>query len=852
MSTSRRSAWIGAAALAVLVPVLGVRSAAAQEPDTAVAAGPQYAKGGLYRFYFGSDYRKLWTAPVRVPVLDLQTFAGGLTATTAGGGFQTKSLRFRGADGFEYGFRSVDKDMDVLPPEWEGSVVESIVQDQTSSAHPGAPPVVAALMEAAGIPHLDPLLVVLPDDPALGEHRERFAGTLGYIHRRPITEPGMPGFAGADEIIDSDEIFERVQRSAHERVDSRALLMARLIDVLIGDWDRHRGQWGWARFGEGEVTEWEPIPEDRDQAMARFDGIGLWLARQMAPQLVKFDAKYPSIFGLTFNARELDRRFLVGLERTAWDSAAAQLKWRLSDQVIDEAVRRMAPEYYAINGAWLAAVLKRRRDDLPLAADRLYRMLAGDVDIHGTDEVEEVLIDRLDNDTTVVSIVSGPERLTYLQRGFSRDETSELRFYLHGGADRIVVRGPGKGITIRVIGAGGDLVIDSSRAGGVRLYATDADSARGPTGVRVSRRPYTPPPRPARETLPPPDWGNRWQGTLWLGGGPDLGFFLGGGAHVTHRGFRRHPYASWMQFRAGYATGAKTGRIDFESDFTWTNSNVHAEVYALASGIETMRFFGFGNEIPDPEPTEGSDFSRVRQRQITVAPVLFVPLGSKQVELGLGPLMNYFVTKEDTTRIIQSDTLYGSGTFGEVGLIGGLRIDTRDLPSWPTRGFHVLLTGELYPEVWDVATTYAALEGVASTYLTAGSLPFRPTLALRAGARTVLGDSIPFQHAAFIGDDRTVRLGRQNRYAGESAVWGNAELRFNARRFMLLLPGQIGIFGLGDIGRVFLEGEDSNKWHWAAGGGLWLSFVAQRMTLTAAVAVSDERTALYFRTGWAY
>ena len=132
----------GAALLIALVTALGTQGAAAQEPDTAIVAGPEYAKGWLYRFYFGSDYRDLWTEPVRAPVLDLATFAGGLAPTTAGGGFQTKSLRFRGADGFEYGFRSVDKDMDVLPPEWEGSVVESIVQDQTSSAHPGAPPVV--------------------------------------------------------------------------------------------------------------------------------------------------------------------------------------------------------------------------------------------------------------------------------------------------------------------------------------------------------------------------------------------------------------------------------------------------------------------------------------------------------------------------------------------------------------------------------------------------------------------------------------------------------------------------------------------------------------------------------------
>jgi hypothetical protein len=853
MFTSYGGRLHGCGALFILLgAALWTGPATAQQRDTTVVAGPQYGKGGLYRFYFGTDYRALWTAPLRVPLLDLRTFAGGLTPTTAGGGFQTKSLRFRGADGYEYGFRSVDKDMDVLPPEWEGSVVEDIVQDQTSAAHPGAPPVLAALMEAAGILHTEPMLVVLPDDAALGEYRERFAGTLGYIERRAITEPGVPGFAGAAEIIDGDEIMARAGRSARDRVDARAFLAARLLDLLVGDWDRHRGQWGWAWFGDEPVSRWVPIPEDRDQALARFDGLGLWLVRNYAPQLVKFGDEYSSTYGLTYNAREVDRRFLVELEKPAWDSVAAQLKWRLTDSVIDAAVRQMAPEYVAVGGDWLAQALKARRDGLPQAADRFYRFLAHDVDIRGTEEAEEVRIRRMPTDTVEVTILSGPQRLPYLQRRFDTRETSELRFYLGDGADRVIVTGPGRGITLRVVGSGNDVVIDSSAAGGVRFYATDDDRVEGPTRVKVDRRPYTPPPLGPRERVRAPDWGHRWQGVGWIGAGPDLGFFLGGGAYVTHSGFRRHPYASRMQFRAGFATGAATGRFDFQSDFTWTNSNVHVEAYALLSGIETLRFHGLGNEVPIADSLDDASFYRVNQRQITLAPVLFLPLGSRRVELGIGPIMNYFNTKEEADRIIAADTLYGAGELGQVGVIGGLRVDTRDLPSWPTRGVHLLISGEWYPQVWDVATPFGVVEGVASTYLSARSFPLRPTLALRVGAKKVFGDSIPFQQAAYIGDDRTVRLGRQNRFGGEAAVWGNAELRFNARRFMFLLPGQIGVFALGDLGRVFLDGEQSDTWHWAAGGGVWVSFVAQRMTLSLAIAASDERTALYFRTGFAY
>jgi hypothetical protein len=64
-----------------------------------VTPGALYAAGGLHRFFFGDHYRDLWTTPIRVQVLDLQRFAGGLTPVKRGGGEQTKSLRFDGGDG---------------------------------------------------------------------------------------------------------------------------------------------------------------------------------------------------------------------------------------------------------------------------------------------------------------------------------------------------------------------------------------------------------------------------------------------------------------------------------------------------------------------------------------------------------------------------------------------------------------------------------------------------------------------------------------------------------------------------------------------------------------------------------
>ena len=75
-----------------------------------VVPGAQFKQSGLHRFFFGTRYRKLWTTPIKIPVLRLGQFAGGLTPVERGGGMQTKSLRFKGGDGKQYQFRSLAKD----------------------------------------------------------------------------------------------------------------------------------------------------------------------------------------------------------------------------------------------------------------------------------------------------------------------------------------------------------------------------------------------------------------------------------------------------------------------------------------------------------------------------------------------------------------------------------------------------------------------------------------------------------------------------------------------------------------------------------------------------------------------
>jgi hypothetical protein len=432
-------------------------------------------------------------------------------------------------------------------------------------------------------------------------------------------------------------------------------------------------------------------------------------------------------------------------------------------------------------------------------------------------------------------------------------ETREVRVYLEGGADLVVVRGDGPDdITIRLIGDDVE-VADSSGRGALRRYAPAEPSLGPPHDVPVPFPCQAPdeapagPPRQQRNVIPPPrDWGSRSEPVPWVSYGPDIGVFAGVGSLQTMYGFRKQPYAWSWSWRAGWATQAGTGRLAAEATFYREESRLRARVSGLVSGIEVVTWHGLGNETTRGQPAE---YYRVTQHRYALDAGLVVPAGRRS-EIEFGTVVLYNGTEENAGRIIADSLPYGSGSFGQVGLRADVRLDTRDLPTEPTRGVTLTLGGAAYPRVWDVQHAFGAVHGQATAYLTARA-PLRTTLALRAGARQVFG-TYPFSEAAFIGDAATVRLGHPNRYGGDAAAWGNAELRVRLARAMVVVPSDVGVFGLGDVGRVWVDGETSDRWHAAVGGGIWMTFARPGNTLSLAVASGAERTALYLRAGFAY
>lgn len=817
-----------------------------------VAPGAHYAAGSLYRAFLGSGHRDLWTTPIQVPVADLDTYAGGLTAVRLGGGTTTRTLHLDGADGRRYVFRSVDKEPADLLQEFIGTAVEGVLRDQMSSFHPSGAVVTAALLDAVEVLHPTPTLVVVPDDARLGEFREEFAGMLVLFEERPDDGPdGTAGFAGSRRIVQTDDFFEILEDGPENRLAAAELLRGRLIDLVTGDRDRSTNNHLWARFDDQSGGFlWRPVPRDRDQAFVQLDGALKSLARGYDPRLVPFSGEYPTIAGLTRNAWDIDRNFLVGLSRSEWAETVATVQNRLTDVVIDEAVRRLPAEHHAVAGTELSAALRARRDRLAEAAEEFYSIVFEYADVQATNADEVITVERRSGGSVRVTVVARGAMTPWFDRTFTSDETREVRIYARGGSDSVVVNGTGASeITVRAIGGDGpDRFTDSSNpVGSVNLFYDRGDRTvveAGP-GTRFHRR-NAPRPFSWHEEDRTLDWGFSWVPRPGAGYDEDRGFSAMAGVTITEFGFLKRPYAARTDLRAGWAFGVSEPTVEVRRHMPDGLLGGDVRVNAAWSGAEILDYYGPGNETP----TLGSrSFHRVVHKQVQVGALWGVGNGMDR-QLGLGPVLQYLSTDStSTSNFLGQSRPYGSGGFYQVGARARFALDGRNRLR-PTEGYHVQGGGSLYPALLSVDRgAFGEIHGQVATYLSPPG--GNPTLALRVHGKRVWGE-YPFAEAAFLGGGSSLRAVREQRYAGDASLLGSAEVRLRLATITFPLPGDIGLIGLADRGRVFYDGETSSRWYTAYGGGISIAPLLLPTSLRFTVARGGPRTAYYVGLGAAF
>ena len=107
---------------------------------------------------------------------------------------------------------------------------------------------------AVGVPHANPQLVYVPDDPRLGRFRSDFANMFCFLEER---EPG-----NGKKTYNMTDLDQKIQEDNDNTIDQQPVLRARMLDMFVMDFDRHEDQWRWVAEDNGKGQTFSPVPKD--------------------------------------------------------------------------------------------------------------------------------------------------------------------------------------------------------------------------------------------------------------------------------------------------------------------------------------------------------------------------------------------------------------------------------------------------------------------------------------------------------------------------------------------------------------------------------------------------------------
>ncbi len=836
----------------------------------------KYPVKPINRFHevvFGAHNRNLYLPAYTFPVLDLASFKGGVTAGKMGGGNQTNSLRVHNETGKEYVLRGMTKDVSrFLPFPFNRMVAaQFLAQENFLSTHPFAPLAVPKLAEAINVYHTNPTLYYTPTQPGLSPYNQIFGGAMNLVEERPSGKKWKKDhfFGYADKIMSTPDVVENLLDNNKYKVDEAWALRTRLLDFLVGDWDRHDDQWAWAAKESGGKTLYRPIPRDRDQAFSKYDGIVTNLASLTMPflrQLQSFGPEIKSMKWNTWSARLFDRTFLNQLTWEQWQSEVKYVQQNLTDQVIENAFKAWPQQAQDMSAPYLTASIKARRDHLMEIAKTHFDFLAQSVNVIGTDEKERFEIDRMPGGRTRITAYEvskkGKVKEQTYQRTFDYPITKAINIYGNGDDDEFIVKGDAKnGIRVRLIGGTGkDVFNDSSfvRSGVKKTIVYDDLGANTVKGGKETRDRRTSAYRfniyDRRSSdsnydiaMPQPV----------LGFNPDDGLLIGGGVNLIKYGFKKEPYASKQNFGGSYAMSTNAFRLHYTGDFInafkkfdfYLDTYYHGPTYAF-------NYTGLGNEsvrIVDPE-----NYYRVRQSAVHLFPAIKKGFAGNSGFVALGPLFEISDIHRSQGRFVTSEVSGLPKDIFNTKYYGGAKLlfDFNNVDNFfaPHKGVHFrstmnwatnLINDRNYTGIRASLAIYQALDQNENF-----------VFATQIGTGINFGKGYEFFQMPVIGGAQGLRGYRNQRFYGHSALWQSTDLRVRfGSSYNPTLPLTYGLFGSFDHGRVWLRNDQSSNWHYSYGGGIWLAPV-DILTISVGAFIpkeqAEQKPRIAFKLGFSF
>lgn len=803
---------------------------------------------GLGRTLWGNHYREAYCSELNYPVLRLDTFQGGVKPVKMGGGYQTNSLRLEAPDGRQFTMRSLQKDptRTVPYPLSRSEFLLRFVEDAFNAAHPMSALPIPALADAVGVYHTNPRIFYVPQQAALGVYNPDFGDALYLVEERPDDDywENSPNLGYPEDIISTPDAIEKVLDHHDHRIDYPAVVKSRVFDLLIGDWDRHDDQWRWAKIDRGDITLYRPIPRDRDQAFSKYDGLMYKVAGQVSPParpLRPYASDQKKSKWSNFGSRHFDATFLSGASWEVWEQAIRHIQTNLTDSVIDAAFKTAWRDtIYQLDGHEITTIMKERRENLPKLARSLYEFHAQRVDVLGTQKKDLFEVTRSDRGDTKVVIYDtnkkGDKEGRLFERVFPAEETREIILYGLEDDDIFSITGAAKkGATIRIIGGlGHDSVKDDSKISGWSSKTIVYDAVEEKIDLQIGKETKL-----KLSSDPKYNSYNRlskdydFDYTRFfpsLGFNPDDGLLVGLAPSFVHYGFKKSPFASRHTVSLQYAFSTSGIELKYRGELTEALGKGNLQLDAVwRTPLYTYNFYGLGNDTENEEDARGKDFNRVRQRYIAFEPK-FVRAINRAASYGFGPSIKSYRIDRTGDRFIDmlgpelNQQLFSGVTF--LGFNFYFDLESLDDATFPSNGLKLSTEAGWTVSLDNSDQHFPYVEGALSIYQRiepTGRLVF----ATRIGGKHIFNNEFEFFQGATlggVGPNSNFRGFRRERFTGRSAFFQNTDLRWKALSSNNeVLPFSGGVFAGFDHGRVWVEGENSDTWHYSYGGGFWIS-----------------------------
>jgi len=817
------------------------------------------AIGGLKKLFMGQNYRHEWSEPVKMKIFRLQTEENGFTIDHLGGGKQTKTLHLKNIKtGKGWVLRTLDKNpAGAVPAEFNETITENLLLEMTSASHPYGALVVPPLAKALHIQTAEPKLYFVPDDPALGIYRSVFANKICMLEEKDASVDNSDTKSTAT-------VFRRMLDDNDHLPDEKTLVKARLLDFIIGDYDRHFDQWKWGIYDSTRGKEvkgkfYYPIPRDRDQAFFNSEGLLLRFISRKMPFLKGFRDHYEKVKWLGYRARDFDRIFLTDMNRQDWLSSVAEVRQQLNDSLIRNAVRSLPPEIYKIGGEKLTGKMINRRDQLVQAASKYYDFISRKVNIIGSNQKEYFKISNNGDSLQVIVYELGKGYDTgfvMYTRSFDPRTTNEIRLFGLNDNDYFEVKeNTSSKIRLRIIGGRGSDTFNIK--GNVNALVYDIKDTLSDNfiteGSKVKNRFSADPPLNER-TILGFNYNTTYFPQLHFGYNPDDGMMLGGIISRKTYGFRNYPFATNQDLSVLYSISRKAIRFNYSGEFNQLIGRTDLVVKSKLALPQIRNFTGFGNStfFDNSVPNH---YYLVKYKQFELE-ALFRKRFFDKLHILLGPYFQtysaeYDNNKNSVLRIPDQVGLDSANIFSKKSYLGGKMIvllDNTNNEIFPTRGLYwknefVSLAG-----LKTGSRSFTSLSSDMTLYASMKT-PAKLVMLLKLGGSKIYGSNYEYFQTMSIGADKGLYGFRKNRYSGTSSLYGGMEFRIKLFKLnTYIFPGTAGLILFADAGRVWMKNTQSKTWHSGLGAGVYF-IPFNRFVVSATAGFADSQKMFIFSLG---